>query len=423
MNVLIIGKGGREHTIAWKAAQSALAKEVFVAPGNAGMTNIATCVEIEEHEQEKLIRFAKENEVGLTIVGPEVPLMEGIVDAFEREGLMIFGPRKKAAMIEGSKAFAKELMDKFHIPTASYETFESYEAAKAYVEAKGAPIVIKADGLAAGKGVTVALSEEEAIETLRDMLVHKKFNEASQQVVIEEFLEGEEFSLMAFVHGTDVYPMVIAQDHKRAYDGDKGPNTGGMGAYSPVPQISEDIVTAAVETILKPMAKGLVQEGCSYTGILYAGLIATSEGPKVIEFNARFGDPETQVVLPRMKSDLVEVLVNILNNRPVTIEWSEEAVVGVVLASAGYPNEYKKYASIKGIEQVSSDTLVFHAGTELRDNQYVSNGGRVLLLAQAAATIEQAQKNVYEQLSLIDTEPDFFYRYDIGAKALANAIK
>ncbi|WP_110113615.1 phosphoribosylamine--glycine ligase [Bacillus sp. CGMCC 1.16541] len=423
MNILVIGKGGREHTIAWKAAQSTLVKNVFVAPGNVGMTSIATCVEIEEHEQEKLIRFAKENKVGLTIVGPEVPLMEGIVDAFEREGLMIFGPRKQAAMIEGSKAFAKELMDKFQIPTASYETFESYEEAKAYVEEKGAPIVIKADGLAAGKGVTVALSEEEAIETLRDMLVNKKFNEASQQVVVEEFLEGEEFSLMAFVHGTDVYPMVIAQDHKRAYDGDKGPNTGGMGAYSPVPQISEYIVEQAIETILKPMAKGLVQEGCSYTGILYAGLIATNEGPKVIEFNARFGDPETQVVLPRMKSDLVEVLLNILTNRSVNIEWAEEAVVGVVVASAGYPNDYKKYAPIKGLENVSADTLVFHAGTELRDHQYVSNGGRVLLFAQIAPTIEQAQKSVYEQLSLIDTEENFFYRYDIGTKAFVNTVK
>jgi phosphoribosylamine--glycine ligase len=421
VNVLIIGKGGREHTIAWKVSQSPLVEKVFVAPGNDGMTDVAELVPIQEDAQEQLVAFAKENGVGLTIVGPEVPLLAGIVDTFEREGLKIFGPRQKAAMLEGSKDFAKRLMEKYAIPTAAYETFTDYEAARAYVEEKGAPIVIKADGLAAGKGVTVAMTMEEAVQTLHEMLVEEKFQEASRKVVIEEYLEGQEFSLMAFVNGKKVYPMVIAQDHKRAYDGDEGPNTGGMGAYSPVPQISENIVQTAVETVLHPMAEAMMKEDCPYTGVLYAGLMATTNGPKVIEFNARFGDPETQVVLPRMDSDLVEVLLDLLEGKEVAIQWSEEAVIGVVVAAEGYPNEYKKNAPIYGLDDISGSSLVFHAGTKLQDDTYVTNGGRVLLVAEKASSLEAAQTRVYEELKKLSSE-GLFYRRDIADKALKTPL-
>jgi phosphoribosylamine---glycine ligase len=417
VNVLIIGKGGREHAIAWKVSQSPLVEKVFVAPGNDGMTDFATLVPIPEDAQDQLIAFARENNVGLTIVGPEVPLIAGVVDAFEKEGLKIFGPRQKAAMIEGSKDFAKQLMKKYEIPTADYATFTEYEAAKAYVEQKGAPIVIKADGLAAGKGVTVAMTMEEAIQTLHEMLVEGKFDEASRKVVIEEYLEGQEFSLMAFVNGTNVYPMVIAQDHKRAYNGDKGPNTGGMGAYSPVPQISQEIVRTAIETILHPMTEAMMKEGCPYTGVLYAGLMATTNGPKVIEFNARFGDPETQVVLPRMESDLVEVLLNLLEGKAVDVKWTEQVVIGVVVAAEGYPNEYKKNTPIYGLNDIGSEALVFHAGTKLVDGTYVTNGGRVLLVASKANTLELAQKQVYKELKQLSSE-GLFYRDDIADKAL-----
>ncbi|MGK0700309.1 phosphoribosylamine--glycine ligase [Priestia flexa] len=423
MNVLVIGKGGREHTIAWKASKSPLVNEVFVAPGNPGMSDVATLVSIDESNHDELVAFAKQQDIKLTIVGPENPLIEGVVDRFEAEGLPVFGPRKKAAMIEGSKSFAKELMKKYEIPTAAYETFTSYEEAKAYVEKQGAPIVIKADGLAAGKGVTVALTVEEAVETLHDFLVDQKFQEASATVVVEEFLDGEEFSLMAFVRGTKVYPMVIAQDHKRAFDGDKGPNTGGMGAYSPVPQISDAEVEQAVQTILLPMAEGLAKEGCEYTGILYAGLIQTAQGPKVIEFNARFGDPETQVVLPRMKSDLVDVLLRILNNEDVEIEWDNQAVMGIVLAAAGYPEAYEKGNPIYGLDKINKEALVFHAGTTLEDETYVSNGGRVLLVGAKGDTLSQAQEEVYKQMNHIDVSKGFFYRKDIGYRALEKASK
>lgn len=423
VNVLVIGKGGREHTIAWKASKSLLVNEVFVAPGNPGMSDVATLVSIDESNHDELVAFAKQQDIKLTIVGPENPLIEGVVDRFEAEGLPVFGPRKKAAMIEGSKSFAKELMKKYEIPTAAYETFTSYEEAKAYVEKQGAPIVIKADGLAAGKGVTVALTVEEAVETLHDFLVDQKFQEASATVVVEEFLDGEEFSLMAFVRGTKVYPMVIAQDHKRAFDGDKGPNTGGMGAYSPVPQISDAEVEKAVQTILLPMAEGLAKEGCEYTGILYAGLIQTAQGPKVIEFNARFGDPETQVVLPRMKSDLVDVLLRILNNEDVEIEWDNQAVMGIVLAAAGYPEAYEKGNPIYGLDKINKEALVFHAGTTLEDETYVSNGGRVLLVGAKGDTLSQAQEEVYKQMNHIDVSKGFFYRKDIGYRALEKASK
>ena len=421
MKVLIIGQGGREHALVWKAVKSNLVDEVFVAPGNDGMNDLATRVSISESDTQGLLEFAKEKNIDLTIVGPEIPLLNGVVNEFEAAGLKIFGPTKEAALIEGSKNFAKELMVKYDIPTADYQTFTSLDDAKAYVEEKGAPIVIKADGLAAGKGVTVAETVDVAIESLTEMLEGGKFGDASQSVVVEEFLAGEEFSLMAFVKGEKVYPMVIAQDHKRAYDNDEGPNTGGMGAYSPVPQISEQVVETAIETILKPAAKALVSEGRSFTGILYAGLILTTAGPKVIEFNARFGDPETQVVLPRLESDLVESLLAILDDKPVELAWSQKAVLGVVLASKGYPNEYEKGLPIGSLTATNEEAVIFHAGTKKVEDQFVNNGGRVLVVSGFGETILDAQKQAYELVEKV-AAPALFYRTDIGYKAIKHGV-
>lgn len=422
MNVLIIGKGGREHTLAWKAAQSSLVENVFAAPGNDGMAASAQLVNIEESDHAGLVSFAKQNQVGLTIVGPEVPLIEGLVDEFEKAGLHVFGPSKAAAIIEGSKQFAKDLMKKYDIPTAEYETFTSFDEAKAYVQEKGAPIVIKADGLAAGKGVTVAMTEEGAIACLHDFLEDEKFGDASASVVIEEYLSGEEFSLMAFVKGEKVYPMVIAQDHKRAFDGDKGPNTGGMGAYSPVPQISEETVRHAVETIVKPAAKAMVQEGRSFTGVLYAGLMLTENGSKVIEFNARFGDPETQVVLPRMESDLVQVLLDLLDDKEVDLRWKDTAAVSVVLASEGYPESYAKGTPIGSLAAETEQVVVFHAGTKAEGGEFVTNGGRVANVTAFDESFEAARDRVYKAVDEI-FKPGLFFRKDIGARALKAAQK
>ncbi|WP_028401210.1 phosphoribosylamine--glycine ligase [Ectobacillus panaciterrae] len=415
MNVLVIGRGGREHALAWKLAQSA--HKVYVAPGNEGMRDVAELAAIDENDFAALVAFAKEKEIELTIVGPEVPLTNGIVNYFEEAGLRVFGPRQEAAVIEGSKAFTKDLMKKYSIPTAAYETFTEYEQAAAYIEHVGAPIVIKADGLAAGKGVTVAMTKEDALAAVKEMMLDAKFGEASKKVVIEEFLEGQEFSLMAFVNGTNVYPMVISQDHKRAFDGDKGPNTGGMGAYSPVPQIPESSVEQAVETVLHPVAAAMIKENRSFTGILYAGLILTAEGPKVIEFNARFGDPETEVVLPRLENDLVEVMLNVLDGKEVQLEWSEDAVVGVVLAAKGYPDSYEKGFVIKGLDKVSDQALVFHAGTAMKDGEFVTNGGRVLFVACRGKDLSSAKEQAYKEIENIESE-GLFYRSDIGQKAI-----
>ncbi|WNS76017.1 phosphoribosylamine--glycine ligase [Bacillus sp. DTU_2020_1000418_1_SI_GHA_SEK_038] len=419
MNVLVIGRGGREHAICRKLSESPSVERVFVAPGNPGMEDIAELVAITENAQDQLVQFAKEHEIGLTVIGPEVPLLEGLSDRFQEEGLKVFGPKKEAAIIEGSKSFAKDLMKKYNIPTADYAVFSTYNEAKAYLEEKGAPIVIKADGLAAGKGVTVALTMDEARQSLEEMLLNERFGDASSTVVLEEFLTGEEISLMAFVNGETVIPLEIAQDHKRAFDGDKGPNTGGMGAYSPVPHISEDTVQRAIETIVKPTAKALVQEGRHFCGVLYAGLIITEAGPKVIEFNARFGDPETQVVLPRMKSDLAEVMLAVINGDAPAIDWDEQAMLGVVAASVGYPEEYQKGAILSGLGDISSDVLVFHAGTEKNSaGEFITNGGRVFLAAAKANTLKEAQDQVYAELGKVNCD-GIFYRKDIGYKAIA----
>jgi phosphoribosylamine---glycine ligase len=418
MKVLVVGRGGREHAICRKVSESPLVSEVFAAPGNPGMMDCASLININGNQLDELVVFAKEKAIGLTIIGPEVPLLEGLADRFTLEGLKVFGPQKAAAVIEGSKSFAKDLMKKYGIPTAEYQVFSDYAEAKSYLDKIGAPIVIKADGLAAGKGVVVAMTQQEAEFALQDMMLNEKFGEASSSVVMEQFLTGEEFSLMAFVNGGTVIPLEIAQDHKRAFDGDKGPNTGGMGAYSPVPHIRKETVEEAVQKVLIPAAKAMVKENRSFTGILYAGLIDTVDGPKVIEFNARFGDPETQVILPRMKSDLVEVMLEVLEGKSPQIEWHEEVMIGVVVAANGYPEDYEKGAVLKGIENMSQ---VFHAGTAKNsEGEFVTNGGRVLLVGAKAASLKEAQQKVYAELEKLDC-PETFYRRDIGSKAIVHA--
>ncbi|WP_100371660.1 phosphoribosylamine--glycine ligase [Bacillus sp. FJAT-45037] len=421
MNVLVIGSGGREHTIAWKLNQSKQVDTVFVAPGNDGMRDVATNVAISEGDHEALVQFAKENDVQLTIVGPEVPLLAGLVDRFTEEGLVAFGPKKGAARLEGSKSYAKGIMEKYDIPTGAYQTFTDYDLAASYVKEQGAPIVIKADGLAAGKGVVVAMTEEQALNALQSMLNDQAFGEASASVVIEEYLEGEELSLMAFVHGNVVAPMVAAQDHKRAFDQDEGPNTGGMGAYSPVPQFGQEQIDDAVKRILKPTAQAMITEGHPFTGILYAGLMMTATGPKVIEFNVRFGDPETQVVLARLESDLIDVIQTLLEGDQPQLSWSNDAVVGVVMASKGYPGVYEKGSVIKELETFSEEAMLFHAGTKLVDGQWVTNGGRVVLAAARGETLSIAQKSVYNYLSKIESD-GLFYRRDIGHKAISSVF-
>lgn len=413
MKVLVIGSGGREHAIAKQFSISPSVNTVFVAPGNDGMRGDAEIVAIDTMDFAGLAQFAKENAVDLTFVGPEQPLAEGIVDFFTARGLRVFGPTKAAAQIESSKSYAKEIMNKYHIPTAAHETFTEAAKAIAYIKEQGAPIVIKADGLAAGKGVVVAMTEDEAIEAVEDMIGNQRFGASSSRVVIEEFLDGEEFSFMSFVHKGQIYPMVIAQDHKRAYDGDKGPNTGGMGAYSPVPQISQEVVDVAYQTIVEPTVKGMETDGVSFTGILYAGLILTKNGPKVIEFNARFGDPETQVVLPRMASDFGEFMMALMDEKPFDLQWSEEAMLGVVIAAEGYPGDVEKGNTLPNLDSLSASHAVFHAGTKLVDENFVGNGGRVLLVGAKASTLKEAQEKVYAGIAT-EKWNNFFYRKDIG---------
>ncbi|MHC0039451.1 phosphoribosylamine--glycine ligase [Pseudoneobacillus sp. C159] len=418
MKILVVGRGGREHAICRKFAESALVEKVFVAPGNPGMVDVAERVAIDEGQHDGLIQFAKENDIKLTFIGPEIPLLDGLADRFIAEGLRVFGPTQSAALIEGSKSFAKELMKKYDIPTAEYEVFTDFESAVRYVEEKGAPIVIKADGLAAGKGVVVAMTKEEAISALKEMLLNQKFGDSSLSVVIEEFLQGEEFSLMAFVNGENVTPLEIAQDHKRAFDGDQGPNTGGMGAYSPVSQIPTEMVQMAIEKIVKRAAQALVQEGRSFCGVLYAGLILTEFGPKVIEFNARFGDPETQVILPRMKSDLPSVLLEVLAGNEVAIEWDSSPMIGVVLAAEGYPGELQTKGNLFVLPPSEQQIHLYHAGTNQLGGNWMINGGRVLFAAAKGETLSEAQKTVYQYLSEHEWQ-GLFYRKDIGHRAIA----
>ncbi|MDB7086578.1 phosphoribosylamine--glycine ligase [Enterococcus mundtii] len=418
MKCLVIGSGGREHAISKKLAASPLVEAVYCAPGNAGMKKDGIrLVNLAETEHEGLIEFVRSEGIAWTFVGPEIPLLNGIVDDFQAEGLAIFGPTKAAALIEGSKSFAKELMARQGIPTAESQTFSRFAEARKYIEAKGAPIVIKADGLAAGKGVVVAETIEAAVEAASEMLEHNRFGASGQQIVVEEFLSGEEFSLLAFVRDTEVYPMVISQDHKRAYNGDRGPNTGGMGAYTPVPQIPQTMVDQAVEEVLKPAVRGMKELGRPFTGILYAGLIATAEGPKVIEFNARFGDPETQVVLPRLKSDLAEIIDRLLSGKAVELTWESEGFcLGVVVAAEGYPENYPKGALLPDFS-TDPDVSIYYAGVEERAEELVGAGGRIYLVEASGQTIEEAQEKIYSVLKVKNTDHTF-YRTDVGSKAL-----
>ena len=419
MKLLVVGSGGREHAIAKKLLESQGVEQVFVAPGNDGMTlDGLDLVNIGISEHSKLIEFAKENDVAWSFIGPDDALAAGIVDDFNQAGLKAFGPSRLAAELEWSKDFAKEIMVKYGVPTAAYGTFSDFEEAKVYIEKQGAPIVVKADGLALGKGVVVAETVEQAVEAAHDMLLDNKFGDSGARVVIEEFLDGEEFSLFAFVNGDKFYIMPTAQDHKRAYDGDKGPNTGGMGAYAPVPHLPQSVVDQSVETIIKPVLKGMIAEGRSYLGVLYAGLILTADGPKVIEFNSRFGDPETQIILPRLTSDFAQNITDILDKKEPAITWLDEGVtLGVVVASEGYPLDYEKGLPLP--EKTEGDIITYYAGAKFAENSraLLSNGGRVYMLVTTADTVSAAQKKIYDQLKKQDST-GLFYRHDIGGKAL-----
>lgn len=415
MKVLVVGSGGREHMLVKKLKSSPLISQLYCAPGNAGINEEAIGVAIADDDINALLSFALNESIDWTIVGPEVPLSKGIVNHFRRAGLKIFGPTEEAAIIEGSKDFSKALMKKYNVPTASYETFTEIEPAKAHIKKHGAPIVVKADGLAAGKGVIVAMTEQEALDAVEDMLSTGHFGEAGSRVVIEEYLEGEEFSLFAFVDGDRVYPMIPARDHKRAFDGDRGPNTGGMGAYAPLSDLDSDKVDFTVESIIKPVANAMVKENRSYTGVLYAGLIETSDGVKVIEFNARFGDPETQVVLPLLQNDLMQVIIDLAEARDPQLVWKDQFAIGTVVASAGYPGVYQKGVPLPALPD-TEDCFVIHAGTKKDENTFVSNGGRVLLVGAVKASAKEAQKAVNDYLSTFDETEGFFYRKDIGFK-------
>ena len=419
MKLLVVGSGGREHAIAKKLLESRDVEQVFIAPGNDGMTlDGVDLVNIGISEHSRLIEFAKENDIAWSFIGPDDALAAGIVDDFNQAGLKAFGPSRLAAELEWSKDFAKEIMVKYGVPTAAYGTFSDFEEAKAYIEKQGAPIVVKADGLALGKGVVVAETVEQAVEAAHDMLLDNKFGDSGARVVIEEFLDGEEFSLFAFVNGDKFYIMPTAQDHKRAYDGDKGPNTGGMGAYAPVPHLPQSVVDQSVESIIKPVLKGMIAEGRSYLGVLYAGLILTADGPKVIEFNSRFGDPETQIILPRLTSDFAQNITDILDKKEPAITWLDEGVtLGVVVASEGYPLDYEKGLPLP--EKTDGDIITYYAGAKFAENSraLLSNGGRVYMLVTTADTVSAAQEKIYDQLKKQDTT-GLFYRHDIGGKAL-----
>lgn len=408
MKILVIGKGGREHALAYACKRSSLCDELICAPGNPGMAKIAECVNVSDSDVSGLVELAKSRNVDLTIVGPEATLALGVVDAFKAAGLKIFGPDKAATQVESSKDFAKKIMAKYNIPTAAYQTFSDFDSAWAYVQEQGAPIVVKEDGLKAGKGVTVASTLDEAKEAL-DIA----FAIENNSVVIEECLFGFEFSLICLVHNDVVVPLEVAQDHKCVFDGDKGPNTGGMGSYSPVKKITPEIIQEAMDTILKPMASAMVQEGVPFTGFLYGGLMMTEKGIKTIEFNARFGDPEAEVILPRLESDFVDAILNVMDSKEVELKWTDQVSHGVVLASTNYPASSTKGSVINGVDHV--DGLVFHMGTKMTDDGLVTDGGRVLMVVSLEDTLEDAFVHTYRELEKIECK-DLFHRTDIGKK-------
>jgi len=424
MNVLILGSGGREHAIAWKAAQSAQVSHVFVAPGNAGTAlepNISN-VDIAVEDIAALVQFAKVNNIELTIVGPEVPLVMGVVDSFTEAGLRCFGPSKAAAQLEGSKTFSKDFLARHNIPTAAYQTFTEIPEALTYLQQQKFPVVIKADGLAAGKGVIIVDNLENGKATVEDMLAGNKFGEAGHRVVIEEFLEGEEASFIVIADGKNIIPMATSQDHKARDDGDTGPNTGGMGAYSPAPVVTDEIFQRAMKEVIEPTIKGMAAEGHPYTGFLYAGLMIDKDGtPKVLEFNCRFGDPETQPIMMRMKSDLVQLCSDAIDKKLAgkAVEWDERVSLGVVMAAGGYPDSYRKGDVITGLPQKpESDSKVFHAGTRNSNGNIVTNGGRVLCVVALGNSVQEAQSKAYKIVTQIQW-PDVYYRKDIGYRAIA----
>jgi len=421
MKVLVVGSGGREHALVWKIAQSPKVSKVYCAPGNAGISEQATSVPIQANDLNRLLEFALKEEIGFTVVGPEDPLTRGIVDLFESKGLLIFGANKKAAEIEGSKAFAKEIMKKYYIPTAFYEIFDSRNEAVKYIRNQGAPIVVKADGLAAGKGVIVCKTVEEAVHSVDQIMVEKIFGDAGNRVVVEEYLVGEEASYIAFTDGKTILPMASSQDHKPVLDGDQGPNTGGMGAYSPAPVVTDEVHEKIIEKILRPVIYGMGEEGRPYKGVLYAGLMIHEGRPKVLEFNARFGDPETQPVLMRMKGDIVPILEACMKGTLSRhkIEWDNRASVCVVMTSKGYPGNYEKGKIIEGLKEVSrmERVFVFHAGTTLKDGHVMTNGGRVLGVTGLGEDIPRAIERTYDAVRKISWD-GFHYRTDIGQKAL-----
>ena len=417
MNILVIGSGGREHALFWKLSESPQTERIYAIPGNPGMGEMTDIVVT---DNAAILQFAKEKDIGLVVVGPEVPLMNGLVDDLEAAGIPAFGPRANAAEIEGSKSFAKDLMKKYGIPTARYEVFAEAEAARAYIRSEGTPIVVKADGLAAGKGVVVAMTEQEALDAVDAIMENNSFGDAGERVVIEEFMEGEEASLLAFTDGTVIRPMISAQDHKRAFDGDKGPNTGGMGTYAPAPVMTPELRERAVEEILKPTISAMEKEGRAYRGCLYLGLMITADGPKVVEFNARFGDPETQVVLPLLDGDLVQIMHACADGTlaDVPIRWKDGAAVCVVLAAGGYPASYEKGNEIYGIGNAEKlGALVFHAGTAKKNGKIVTNGGRVLGVVGMGKDIASAVQSAYDAVDQISFKGEY-HRKDIAHRAL-----
>lgn len=408
MKILVIGKGGREHALAWKLNQSPLVDKVYIAPGNPGTAAFGINVDIKDSDIKALADFAEKEKIDLTVVGPETTLALGAADEFEARGLKIFGPRKDVARLESSKDFAKHIMNKYNVPTGAYETFTDFENAKAYVLKHGAPIVIKEDGLKAGKGVTVAMKIEEAVEALEIA-----FAIPDNKVVIEEYLDGFEFSLIALAHEDKVIPLEVGQDHKRVFDGDKGPNTGGMGVYSPVRRVTKEIIDASVNEIIRPTLEGLKKEGLPFTGFIFAGIMDTKEGVKTIEFNARFGDPEAEAILPRMESDLVQLILDIMSGKETEVKWSEKTTVGVVLASEGYPASSTSNAEIE-IEG-GMESILFHMGTKEENGKLYTNGGRVLIVVAEGDTLAEAKEKAYSDIKKIRCEK-LFFRHDIGAK-------
>ena len=408
--VLVVGNGGREHAISDKLYREG--HEIYMLGENPGLAKFGTCIDIRE---EKLSDFCKEKAIDLVIIGPEAYLVDGLTDKLEESGIRVFGPNKDAAILEGSKAFAKDFMKKYHIPTAAYENFTDYEKALAYIEKSEFPLVIKADGIAAGKGVIIAQNLDEGKKALKEIMVNKKFAEAGASVVVEEFLEGEEFSLLAFVSGEKIVPMKVVQDHKRAFDGDAGPNTGGMGVYMPIKNITDSDIEEAIEKVLKPTALGMIQEGRNFKGVLFAGLMKTKKGVKTIEYNVRFGDPETELIMLAMESSLFDIANHVIDGEEFKIKWNDKAYIGVVLASKGYPEDYDKGFEIQGLDDL--DSKVFHMGTKEENEKILTNGGRVLIVCSEGENLDQARNAAYRDIEKIKCD-NLFYRKDIGHLSL-----